>query len=106
MPHGGPMVRLLALAALLLGSSASAASLPAVDASGLMTPAVIDALKAIKAAAPQWTSVGMTVSNGPNFVMVTEPALGINLNGSRSGGTAWFSGMAGKDGLSFSANAF
>lgn len=100
------MVRLLALAALLAAAPAAAAVAPAVDASGLMTPAVMDALKAIKAAAPQWTSVSMTVSGSPNFVMISEPSLRIDVNGSGNMGNGWFSGSAGSESVSFSASAF
>jgi hypothetical protein len=100
------MVRLLALAALLAAAPAAAAVAPAVDASGLMTPAVMDALKAIKAAAPQWTSVSMTVSGGPGFVMISESSLRIDVTGSGNMGNGWFSGTAGSESVSFSAGAF
>lgn len=100
------MVRLLALAALLAAAPVAAAVAPAVDASGLITPAVMEGLKAIKAAAPQWTPVNMTVSAGPGFAMITESSLRINVTGSGNRGNGWFSGTAGSDGVSFSASAF
>lgn len=114
------MVRalLLAVAALTLASAAQAApgaALPAAapvdamrfDASGLITPAVADALRQIKAAAPAWTNVNLTVGNGPGFVSITEPSLRVSVNGSRSGaGAAYFSGFAGNDSVSFSTSYF
>lgn len=98
------MARLLALAAaLLLSSAASAAVAPSFEAFG---PAVNAALKQVKAAAPLWSSVNMTVNAGPGYSVISDYGLRINLTGAVNGGGAYFSGQAGEGFASVSANSF
>lgn len=99
---------LTALLALLLSVNAFAAS-PALDpgGSGLLTPAIREALHKIKAEMPQWTSVFMRVSGGAGgFYSVSESSLRINLNGRKDSEYFRFSGNAGRDFISISANPF
>jgi hypothetical protein len=99
------MVRLLLLAAAALTIASLVNAAPAVPAPSFEA-AVAGALRQVKAEAPRWTSVNMSVNNGSGFVSVSEPSLRINLSGSRSATGAWLSGFAGDAGLSFNANAF
>ncbi len=75
---------------------------------GFITQDVREALRRIKQAVPQWTSVWMRVSSSlGGFYQIWEPSLRVNISGSRdSGGYFRFYGSVENESLSFNASPY
>jgi hypothetical protein len=102
------MVRASLLAALLSLSVPAAAITAAMPAARPQSfeAGVADALRQIKAAATQWTSVSMNIRSSNGFIDVSEPWTRINLNGSGSNGSYRVSGWADREFISLSATPY